>query len=284
MKSTSNEHRKKYIKTISRPSAWLIGSGSLLILLAVLLFTTSAWTYIMPDSGQRLEFAVTLAPGNTVQVTPVPATETRMPTPQIETATPSPTPIEPDQDSQSDPPPTATATHSATPTPSTSATPAISEAWRLMIPAIDLDTSIVGVGLEIQTISGRRMLTWSTPDFFAAGWHIDSAEPGETGNVVLNGHNNVYGEVFRDLDKVAAGDEITIRADGTDFVYTIVERHIIKDKWVSTETHTENAQWVLPTEEARLTLVTCWPYTSNTHRLIVVAVPAITQPSSHVAE
>ena len=35
----------------------------------------------------------------------------------------------------------------------------------------------------------------------------------------------------------------------------------------------ENAAWIMPSEDERLTLVTCWPYTSNTHRLIIVARP-----------
>ena len=34
-----------------------------------------------------------------------------------------------------------------------------------------------------------------------------------------------------------------------------------------------NAQWIAPTDDERLTLVTCWPYISNTHRLIIVAKP-----------
>ena len=42
----------------------------------------------------------------------------------------------------------------------------------------------------------------AVPDFFAAGWHTDSTPPGFPGNTVLNGHHNIYGEVFRDLDKV----------------------------------------------------------------------------------
>ena len=29
-----------------------------------------------------------------------------------------------------------------------------------------------------------------------------------------------------------------------------------------------------PTDDVRVTLVTCWPYTNNTHRVIVVAKPA----------
>jgi len=35
----------------------------------------------------------------------------------------------------------------------------------------------------------------------------------------------------------------------------------------------ENARWIAPTDDERLTLVTCWPYTNNTHRVVVVAKP-----------
>ncbi len=34
-----------------------------------------------------------------------------------------------------------------------------------------------------------------------------------------------------------------------------------------------NAKYIQPTEDERITLVTCWPYTNNTHRLIIVARP-----------
>jgi LPXTG-site transpeptidase (sortase) family protein len=34
-----------------------------------------------------------------------------------------------------------------------------------------------------------------------------------------------------------------------------------------------NARWIGPFNDERLTLVTCWPYTNNTHRVIVVAKP-----------
>jgi len=36
----------------------------------------------------------------------------------------------------------------------------------------------------------------------------------------------------------------------------------------------QNARWIAPTTDERLTLVTCWPYTGNSHRLIIVAKPA----------
>jgi sortase A len=35
----------------------------------------------------------------------------------------------------------------------------------------------------------------------------------------------------------------------------------------------QNAQWIQPTTDERLTLVTCWPYNDNSHRLIIVARP-----------
>ncbi len=34
-----------------------------------------------------------------------------------------------------------------------------------------------------------------------------------------------------------------------------------------------NAQWIEPSTDERLTLITCWPKDNNTHRLIIVAVP-----------
>jgi sortase A len=35
-----------------------------------------------------------------------------------------------------------------------------------------------------------------------------------------------------------------------------------------------NALWIMPSKDERLTLITCYPYDSNTHRLIIVARPA----------
>jgi sortase A len=37
----------------------------------------------------------------------------------------------------------------------------------------------------------------------------------------------------------------------------------------------ENARWIEPTEDERLTLVSCWPYETNAYRLVVVARPAV---------
>jgi sortase A len=39
------------------------------------------------------------------------------------------------------------------------------------------------------------------------------------------------------------------------------------------EVRLANAEWIKATEDERITLITCWPYESNTHRVVVVAVP-----------
>jgi sortase A len=53
----------------------------------------------------------------------------------------------------------------------------------------------------------------------------------------------------------------------------VSERHILPEKGQPLSVRLKNAAWIQPTTDERLTLVTCWPYTSNTHRLIIVARP-----------
>lgn len=57
------------------------------------------------------------------------------------------------------------------------------------------------------------------------------------------------------------------------YVYEVVARHILLEKGQPPKIRQRHLQWILPTGEERLTLVTCWPPTGNTHRLIVVARP-----------
>jgi sortase A len=57
------------------------------------------------------------------------------------------------------------------------------------------------------------------------------------------------------------------------FFYKVTTRQILKERDQPLEVRLKNAQWIQPTSDERLTLVTCWPYTTNTHRLIIVAKP-----------
>lgn len=145
---------------------------------------------------------------------------------------------------------------------------------RLVIPAIELDTPIVDVGWEVVERGVQRTTEWQTADN-AAGRHINSAQPGELGNVVLSGHHNTKGEVFRRISdqELALGDMVYLYDDqGRRFDYQVTEvTEPLLEVGASEAQRLANAGYIQPTSDARVTLVTCWPYWTNTHRVVVVA-------------
>jgi sortase A len=66
---------------------------------------------------------------------------------------------------------------------------------------------------------------------------------------------------------------VYIYSHGVKYTFIIANRMILQERFVSTETRLENARWLSRSDDIRLTLVTCWPKFSNTHRLILVARP-----------
>lgn len=151
--------------------------------------------------------------------------------------------------------------------------PAQGQPNRLVIPAIDLDTAIVDVGWEVVERGAQRTTEWQTADN-AAGRHLNSARPGEMGNVVLSGHHNTKGEVFRGISeqKLAIGDVIYLYdAQGQRYTYRVTEvTEPLLEVGASEAQRLANARYIQPTSDARVTLVTCWPYWTNTHRIVVV--------------
>ena len=106
---------------------------------------------------------------------------------------------------------------------------------------------------------------------YAAGWHETSAPLRMVGNTVLNGHNTTNGEVFRDLYTLEVGDTITVYAGDTPHDYSVTERLLLPEAGQPLEVRLENARYAMPTDDERLTLVTCHPYGSLRYRLVVVA-------------
>jgi sortase A len=90
---------------------------------------------------------------------------------------------------------------------------------------------------------------------------------------VLNGHHNAYGRVFKDLVKLKVGDNISIYSGSREFRYQVVANILLPERFESLTTRMENARWIEPTSDERVTLVTCWPEDSNAFRVIIVAIP-----------
>lgn len=168
----------------------------------------------------------------------------------------------------------APTTHSPNP-------PAATPPEWLSIPAIDLEINVEQTVWRVVNLHGTQVSTWVVPQN-AAGWHENSALPGQGSNVVISGHHNRGAEVFRNLAEVEVGDNLILRAGGRDYRYTITDRLILPELGAPEAQRQQNGQWILPTLTERVTLVTCWPYQGNSHRLIVVAKPA--GPSAAMAD
>ncbi|MBK8984552.1 MAG: class D sortase [Chloroflexi bacterium] len=128
-------------------------------------------------------------------------------------------------------------------------TPGPEQARRIEIPAIGVDSTIVqGVDWD-QLKKG-------------VGQHINAAQPGREGNLVLAAHNDIFGEIFRHLDKLTPGDEIIISTERQSYTYVVREIDVVAPTAVSV---------MDPTAYAQATLISCYPYQINTQRIVVFA-------------
>jgi len=144
---------------------------------------------------------------------------------------------------------------------------------RLVIPSIQLDAPIVPAAIRIVAYLGKDYPQWKVPNSYAAGWAPTSSTLGLSGNTVLFGHHNEYGLVFAHLVDLHVGDLIVVYSGERKFSYAVALKMILPERNEPVDIRLQNARWILPSQDERLTLLTCWPALSNTHRLIIVAIP-----------
>ncbi len=117
---------------------------------------------------------------------------------------------------------------------------------------------------------GPRQMTWAVDDNLVT-WPTVTAQPGEIGNTVLLGHNYGSHGVFRNIPKIKKNDVINIDSK---YFYEVEFRLLIPDE-------PENASWVLPKQDQRLTLVASAP---DNQYYIVVAKPVYSHIDSNSCE
>ncbi len=145
---------------------------------------------------------------------------------------------------------------------------------RIVAAAIALDAPIEEMGWDVIERNGEFVSEWDMPHNEAA-WHQNSARLGGGDNIVISGHNESSGgQVFAEIEELQVGDEITLWNDKNEtFVYQVIEKNIIRTLAASTEAQSYLRTMTESTSTEQLTLITCWPRWSNTHRLIVIAEP-----------
>ena len=128
-------------------------------------------------------------------------------------------------------------------------TPGPEAPTRVVIPAIEVDALIV----EGDTWDQLKL---------GVGHHMHTANPGERGNMVLSAHNDIYGEIFRHLDQLELGDEVIVYAGQQPYRYIIRAKQIVEPTEVNV---------MAATTRPVTTLISCYPYMVDTHRIVVVA-------------
>jgi LPXTG-site transpeptidase (sortase) family protein len=146
----------------------------------------------------------------------------------------------------------------------------------IRIPKISVYAPVIPVGWKVKssTNNNDKSIEWDSPNA-KVGWVISSGLPGENGNAILYGHNNIDSSVFKRLGELSSGDLILLSAGQREWKY------IVKDvKIISVMQEEENQQafetYFQNTNYPQLTLLSCWPPISNTHRVIVLAEPILT--------
>ncbi|MGA9396762.1 MAG: class D sortase [Anaerolineaceae bacterium] len=128
-------------------------------------------------------------------------------------------------------------------------TPSAMQAIRIQIPAIQIDGPVVqGDGWE-QLKKG-------------VGQHPFTPDPGQPGNIVLSAHNDVYGELFRDLDQLKPGDTIILFTPNDQYFYIVTTTQIVAPTQVDVMNSSGGST---------VTLISCYPYMVDNKRIVVTA-------------
>jgi LPXTG-site transpeptidase (sortase) family protein len=149
--------------------------------------------------------------------------------------------------------------------------PAPDHIW---IDKIRVNAPVEPVGPGKVLDAATSTVEWATPDRRTAGWHTNSGRIGEGRNIVLNGHNNIFGAVFRKLYTLKPGDRIRLGAGDHIETYQVEDVVRVAERSLTVAERALSASpYINPADDDRLTLVSCWPEWSNTHRVYVLARP-----------
>jgi len=92
------------------------------------------------------------------------------------------------------------------------------------------------------------------------GQHIGTANPGQPGNLVLSAHNDIFGELFRELDQLNPGDDIIINTASRQYIYRVTGMRIVEPT---------DVEVMQASDRATITLISCYPYLVDNQRIVV---------------
>ena len=230
------------------------------LLVIVLILATTAGCLGQPQAPTQ---ASPTSPAPLAQAAEAPPPET--PSPELA----APSPSAPGEESAT---PTATPQAPPSPSPSAAGSPPAPLTGRLLIPSLAVDVPVVEVSWHLEQVEGQTLGVWDTVSG-AAGHHRGTAPFGAAGNCVLSGHSrSAEGGVFQRLAELKPGDKLLlVTAAGDTYQYVVESLRKLPELGEDLAQRRAHAAVMAPTQDARLTLITCWPDWAYTHRLVVVA-------------
>lgn len=123
------------------------------------------------------------------------------------------------------------------------------QAVRIQIPALSVDAPVVQGDSWEQLKKG-------------VGQHLGTPNPGQNGNIVVSAHNDVFGELFRSLDRLQPGDQVILYTAQRAYTYIVTGTQLVEPTQVEV---------MAATPRPSITLISCYPYLIDNQRIVVSA-------------
>lgn len=128
---------------------------------------------------------------------------------------------------------------------------------RIVVPKAGIDATVQEVGV----VNDHGKWVWQTA-WQATGHHMDSARPGQPGNMVLTGHVSVADgrnlPIFKSLDRLSSGDVVEVYSGDRVFRYRVDRVEVVAPS---------NLKILRTDHRATVTMITCTRDLKN--RLVV---------------
>lgn len=156
-------------------------------------------------------------------------------------------------------------------------------ATRVVIPRMRLDQPVKEATWTTSNQKGTLYSDWVLP-YDAIGHLVNTARPGEAGNMVLSGHNNLVGPnkfgvgLFAGLWDMKPGDPFYVVDQASRaYEYKVTQSYSLREEDQPMSVREQHARQILEDNgQPTATLITCWngpvaPLSGNTYRWVVKA-------------
>jgi len=144
------------------------------------------------------------------------------------------------------------------------------QAWHGAIPLVEARIGIARLGISWAPVwardyisAGGNAFTYDIVPYYGVTRFASSAGFGQRGLSMISGHDDEYGQIFKNLGAVRPGNAVVVTKGPHIYRYIVTSVRVVTPDDVAML----NATYTQPT----LALISCTPYMVDTHRVVVIA-------------